>query len=107
MNFKMGDKVICIPTGVVGTIIKFYTPTASCSQIMVQTSDGRKYHAPQHTWALIGIDVSQTKDISQKILNPYGEYLCKFAENHGVSIVEAAEQLMLKARHGYFCKTGC
>ena len=47
---NIGDKVICIASGVVGTIIKFYVPTASSAQIMVITEDGRKYHAPENLW---------------------------------------------------------
>lgn len=46
---ELGDKVICC-TGVSGTIVKIYTPTASAPQIMVRTGDGRLYHAPYNTW---------------------------------------------------------
>lgn len=41
-----------------------------------------------------------------EMLNPYGEYVLKFAENHGISIAEAYEQPMVKARYDFFCKTG-
>lgn len=43
---NIGDKVICVLSGVSGVIVKTYTPTASAPQIMVRTKDGRLYHAP-------------------------------------------------------------
>lgn len=33
---KIGDRVICLVSGVRGVTIKIYTPTASAMQIMVQ-----------------------------------------------------------------------
>lgn len=49
---QIGDRVICLVSGVRGVIIKIYTPTASAMQIMVRTYDGRLYHAPYSTWKL-------------------------------------------------------
>lgn len=43
---------------------------------------------------------------SQKLLNPYGEYLLKFAKNHGITVSEASEHPTVKARYEYFVKTG-
>ncbi len=51
---KIGDKVICTVSGVKGTVIKIYKPTACEYQIMVETSDYRKYHAPYNTWVKVG-----------------------------------------------------
>ena len=51
---KVGDTVVCIITGVQGTIVKIYTPTASEEQIMIRTIDGRLYHAPYRMWAKFG-----------------------------------------------------
>ena len=51
-KFNVGDRTICITTGVIGTCIKFYIPTASSEQTMVLTDDGRKYHAPTSEWEL-------------------------------------------------------
>ncbi len=48
--FKIGDFVRCVESGVVGTVIKFYYPTSCEEQTMVETPDGRKYHAPTRTW---------------------------------------------------------
>lgn len=47
---EIGDKVFCTLTGVKGTIVKMYTPTASAPQIMVKTNDGRLYHASYDAW---------------------------------------------------------
>lgn len=49
---KIGDRAICVVSGVRGVITKIYTPTASAPQIMVRTDDGRLYHAPYSTWRL-------------------------------------------------------
>jgi hypothetical protein len=51
-SFNIGDRVICIDTYIVGKVIKFYYPTASEEQTMVETSDGRQYHAPTRNWIL-------------------------------------------------------
>ena len=42
----------------------------------------------------------------EKLLNPAGEYAVKFAENHGMSISDALEQPMVKARMEFFNQTG-
>ncbi len=47
---KVGDRVICGTSGVVGIVIKKYFPTACAEQIMVKTDDGRLYHAPTTEW---------------------------------------------------------
>ncbi len=41
-----------------------------------------------------------------KLFNPAGEYALKFAKNHGISIAEAMEKPMVKARFAYFADTG-
>lgn len=45
IDIKVGDKVICV-TGVRGIVVKQYCPTACEQQTMIETTDGRKYHAP-------------------------------------------------------------
>lgn len=40
------------------------------------------------------------------LLNPAGQYAVKFAQNHGISIDEAMEQPMVKARFEFFNATG-
>ena len=49
---EIGDRVVCMVSGVRGVITKIYTPTASAMQIMVCTDDGRLYHAPYSIWRL-------------------------------------------------------
>ncbi len=110
-KFGIGDMVICKTSGVTGRVIKFYKPTACEEQTMVVTGDGRKYHAPTSEWIKIEETVQKkTKDVAaetvQKVLNPYGEYVLKFAENHNMSITEAYEQPMVRARYKFFCETG-
>lgn len=50
MSFFIGERVICSESGVIGDIIKIYTPTASEEQIMVKTLDKRNDHAPTRCW---------------------------------------------------------
>ena len=49
-DISIGDRVVCVISGVVGTVTKKYRPTASEPQIMVRTNDGRFYHAPEKEW---------------------------------------------------------
>lgn len=42
----------------------------------------------------------------EKLLNPAGEYAVKFAENHGISVAEAMERPIVKARFDFFNQTG-
>ena len=106
--FEIGDRVINKWSGVKGNIIKIYKPTACEEQTMVITDDGRKYHAPTKEWRLLQEDEARgyVNDETSELLNPYGKYLCKFAKNHNMSIEEASEQPMVKARLDYFNKTG-
>jgi hypothetical protein len=45
-DIKIGDKVVCLIDGVSGVVIKKYFPTACEEQTMIETRDGRLYHAP-------------------------------------------------------------
>ena len=49
-DISIGDRAVCVVSGVVGTVTKKYRPTASEPQIMVRTDDGRLYHAPEKEW---------------------------------------------------------
>ena len=108
MKFYIGERVICSESGVIGDIIKFYKPTASEEQIMVRTLDGLEYHAPARTWkpCQLGLDLAHRKDMTGSLLNPYGEYVMKFAKNHGISIDAALQHPTCKARLEYFNQTG-
>lgn len=46
------------------------------------------------------------KPEEHSLLNPAGQYACKFAENHGISVAEAMKQPMVRARFEYFNQTG-
>lgn len=50
MTIQIGDKVVCIESGVKGIVVKQYYPTACEEQTMIKTDDGRLYHAPTHTF---------------------------------------------------------
>ncbi len=107
-KFDIGDRIVCTATGVVGRCIKFYHPTSCEEQTMVVTDDGRRYHAPTRLWILAESDDSMGY-VDEKVLcmlNPFGEYVIKFARNHGMSIEEAYEQPMVKARLHFFHETG-
>ena len=47
---KIGDRVVCTASGVSGVVIKQYYPTACAQQTMIETDDGRLYHAPTSTF---------------------------------------------------------
>lgn len=53
-KIQIGDMVCCEFEGttVVGTAKKFYTPTACEEQLMVDTTDGREFHAPVTHWRI-------------------------------------------------------
>ena len=50
---EKGNRVICVRSGVVGTVVKKYCPTACAEQTMVRTDDGRLYHAPSVEWRVM------------------------------------------------------
>ena len=54
-RFDIGDRIICTESGVSGICEKFYYPTACEEQTMVETADGRHYHAPTRTWKKVDV----------------------------------------------------
>ena len=108
-DFDIGDKVICRKSGVVGQVIKFYIPTASAEQTMVKTLRGL-YHAPTNDWVKADQPYTAAEIVElergEQLLNPYGEYVLKFASNHGISIHEAYEHPTVKARYHFFQESG-
>lgn len=114
---KNGDIVANKKNGIVGTVIKTYKPTGAEYQVLIKTLGGRECHAPMSTWVKLRIHVEELADLRQmlmsangetaeKYLNPYGEYVLKFARNHGMSIDEAYKEPIVKARLRYFNDTG-
>lgn len=53
-GFDVGDRIVCISSGIVGICTKIYVPTACGEQTMVRTDDGRMYHAPSGEWRRAG-----------------------------------------------------
>ena len=111
-SLNIDDWVICSESGVIGRIIKIYTPTACEEQIMVKTRGGRKYHAPAIMWKSyqFGTTASQMCTDEYAIQNPlhnlnaHGRYADKFAQNHGISIDEALRHPTVKAHLEYLNK---
>ena len=110
-KFEIGDRIICKISGVYGTCIGFYVPTSCEEQTMISTDDGRRYHAPTSLWELYTENcesgIGYADEVSRAtILNTYGEYVVKFAQNHGLTILEAVDEPMVKARKAFFEATG-
>lgn len=116
---QIGQWVICAEGGVVGRICKFYTPTGAEEQIMVNTRDGRKFHAPAKLWKpyqfgattnqvctdeLAFMNVNPNLTSLPELLNAHGEYAARFARNHGISISDAMDHPTVKAHLEYFNK---
>jgi len=57
---------------------------------------------------VVGIDLAYGKDMTgcSPLLNKHGEYVLKFANNHGMSIAEAHKALMVKAHLEYCNQAG-
>ena len=50
-RFDIGDKIRCYESGVRGICGLLQQPNQECEeQTMVETADGRFYHAPTRTW---------------------------------------------------------
>ncbi len=64
LGYDIGDRVMQIHDKVTGKAIKFYTPTACGQQTMILCDNGRKYHAPSHTF--IKVD-KLAEEIAKKI----------------------------------------
>ncbi|WP_286030467.1 hypothetical protein [Anaerotignum lactatifermentans] len=72
---------------------------------------GYEHNCGLHGCRILRETVSMLEDAAdseapEKMLNPAGEYAVTFARNHGMSIQEAMEQPMVKARFEVFNKTG-
>lgn len=113
---KKGDLVAHKENGIVGIVIKEYKPTGAERQIMIKTLDEREYHAPMEEWVKLRIGISDIEAIKKMLmretrctsghLNPYGEYVVNFAKNHGISIDEAFNEPMVRARYDYYNMKG-
>lgn len=56
-DIKIGDTVVCVHSdyyGLQGVVIKQYYPTAREHQTMIETTDGRAFHAPTRDFERIG-----------------------------------------------------
>lgn len=74
-GFNIGDKVICFEEGfVIGTVIRFYTPTSCAEQTVVKTNDEKQYHAPTTTWKPYSDGVSPSHIICDEFASLYQNY---------------------------------
>lgn len=56
-KFCTGDYVMCTEKeyyGITGIVVNQYNPTACEEQTMIETSDGRRFHAPTREFLKLG-----------------------------------------------------
>ena len=75
MSLQIGDKVVCIPTGVRGTVVKQYYPTASAQQTMIRTENGLLYHAPTYDFR----KEKENESVCDTVSGPLAEHLQSIA----------------------------
>lgn len=78
---------------------EFKTPCSYCIRFDKQCTETERCKFPKTIKAVV-------EETDEKLLNPVGEYTVKFAQNHGISIKEAYEQPMIRARRAFFNATG-
>lgn len=72
---QVGDKVVCIPTGVRGRVVKQYYPTASAQQTMIRTENGLLYHAPTYDFR----KEEENESVCDTVSGPLAEHLQSIA----------------------------
>lgn len=91
-NFEVGDRIMCVTTGVVGLCLEFYMPTGCEEQTMVLTDEGRRYHAPTSEWVVTakvdprGYEGEET--VNNEFLKTYEEQNVSYLDDYKKSIVE-------------------
>ena len=75
MQFQIGDRVVCIPSGVRGRVVKQYYPTASAQQTMIRTENGLLYHAPTHDFR----KEEENESVCDTVSGPLAEHLQSIA----------------------------
>lgn len=68
---RVGDRVVCISTGVRGTVVKQYYPTASAQQTMIRTENGLLYHAPTYDFR----KEEENESVCDTVSGPLAEHL--------------------------------
>jgi hypothetical protein len=100
VTLKYGDWVICDDSKVVGRIVDFHTQDYGEGQIVVKTSDGKRYSAPTKLWKpyQFGVEASAMYvDENVSLLAPPSRYAIEFAKGHGISIDAALEHPIVLA----------
>lgn len=97
MQFHVGDKVVCIPTGVRGIVVKQYYPTASAQQTMIRTENGLLYHAPTYDFR----KEKENESICDTVPGSMAEHLQSIARGLQ-DIIRGSDLLQEETRYG--CK---
>ena len=101
-KFEIGDRIICMTTGVVGQCLEFYMPTNCKEQTMVLTDDGRRYHAPTEEWEVTAKinprGYEGEEGVDNELFNPYGECV--------ISVTETCEHPTAEAILAFFQQMG-
>lgn len=110
-KFEVGDRIVCVTTGVVGLCLDFYTPTGCEEQTMVLTDDGRRYHAPTSEWVVTAkLDprgYEGEEAANNEFLQPYDEYAAISVKNRDTSFLEDYKQSILEMVWSVFQRTEC
>lgn len=76
-------------------------------EVAIEVEAESFFHAKEEALKKINIrDGIRAIAVETEMLNPAGEYAIKFAKNHCISIAEAMEHPMVKARFNVFNETG-
>lgn len=89
MGYDIGDRVVDIYNGIIGTVKKFYYPTACAQQTLIRCDDGREYHAPSDWF----VDL-RCADLSTLLKKP------QIAMSAAASLMQSTAQ-PLTVKHNY------
>lgn len=80
---------------------QYETPCGYCVRLNKECPEKGKCKPRRKAAAAVA-----TSEPDEKMLNPAGEYAVKFAENHGISIEQAMQEPMVKARFAAYAAGG-
>lgn len=89
MGYDVGDRVVDKENGIIGTVKRFYYPTACGAQTMIVCDDGREYHAPSDHFVEL-----RHADLPRLLKKP------QIAMSAGVPLMQSAAQPLL-VKHNY------
>ena len=110
-KFEVGDRIVCVTTGVVGLCLDFYTPTGCEEQTMVLTDDGRRYHAPTSEWIVTakvdprGYEGEETEN--NEFLKSCDDYAATSVKNQDTSYLDNYKRSIVEMVCSVFQQTEC